>query len=823
MGHSRPNTSHGDCPPLPLSCHTFRPPSPEKRTVASSTKHETPQKPPGHRAFSLHVPKSLPISHSKLNGIANNTPSRTRRNDKGLSSEQENVGLEEKSSFPNVRGTKRLAARASKPRQAIKTTFTDPRVDENEGATTADLVQSHVAISKPINSREHRRERLQHFPLGGPTSEKSTPPKSSIALRETIAKAKAARRNVSKSDEKGVPAIDDEFSEMQLGGSNKMALSKRVASARSNGRLNIAAMGLRELPTEILHMYNTNTLEFHDGSWAESVDLVKLVAADNEISSLGDEFFPCHVSGEIHSNEDDQSNTNLRALESIDLHGNVLAGSLPAGMAHLDYLTTLNLSRNRLENEALDVIAKIKSLRELRVSENLLRGTVDTAIFKLKRLEILDLSKNAITTMPPEIGCLSALQILELSGNRLSSLPLEAMYTMPLREILVQRNALKGCLIPATKEEMKALKSLDVSFNALTSIIDSQSMNMPALQSLIVSENRLRSLPDLSQSTSLVNLTAEGNQIASIPDGLTTLPCLKNVDFSRNDIRQLDNQIGFMDNLSVLRIANNPLRERRLLNLNTEDLKRELKNRQNRANDLEADGEIADSDGPPANVGQQAAPKLWSVNAGGIVDRSSTKLRVLEPNDLEQLLEGHLVKALILHHNLLDAIPQTVESVASTLVTLDISRNKMGGTTYLNSCLVLPKLKTLNLAANAISSLDLILSSLSAPLLSEINVSRNRLAALPVLRSSFPSLTSVFAADNVIADLPFESVRGLHVLDVSGNEISSLEPKIGLLGQESLRTLLVGANRFRVPRRDVVERGTESILMFLRSRIPDEV
>ena len=148
--------------------------------------------------------------------------------------------------------------------------------------------------------------------------------------------------------------------------------------------------------------------------------------------------------------------------------------------------------------------------------------------------------------------------------------------------------------------------------------------------------------------------------------------------------------------------------------------------------------------------------------------------------------------------------------------------NKLAGTSYLPESLCLPKLKTLDLTANAITSLSLLLSGLSAPSLTERNGSRNRCVDLPVLRDHFPALKDVLAADNSIANLSFESIKGLQVLDVSGNEINFLEPEIGLLGGEGLRTLLVGANRFRVPRRDVIEKGTGAILTWLRGRIADE-
>ena len=55
-------------------------------------------------------------------------------------------------------------------------------------------------------------------------------------------------------------------------------------------------------------------------------------------------------------------------------------------------------------------------------------------------------------------------------------------------------------------------------------------------------------------------------------------------------------------------------------------------------------------------------------------------------------------------------------------------------------------------------------------------------------------------------------MKGLQALDVSGNAITHLQPKLGLLGSHGLRTLLVGANKFSVPRRDVIDKGTEAVL-----------
>lgn len=60
------------------------------------------------------------------------------------------------------------------------------------------------------------------------------------------------------------------------------------------------------------------------------------------------------------------------------------------------------------------------------------------------------------------------------------------------------------------------------------------------------------------------------------------------------------------------------------------------------------------------------------------------------------------------------------------------------------------------------------------------------------------------------------------MLNLHGNAIAHLEPGLGLLAAQGLRTLVVSGNQFRVPRRDVLEKGTDAVLAWLRGRIPLE-
>jgi hypothetical protein len=203
-----------------------------------------------------------------------------------------------------------------------------------------------------------------------------TPRKSSLALRDQIAKAKAAKRAAAakqapaaaSSTEDEVPVIatgtfdfglsDDHFNEQINQNGAKGLLRKRIDAARTDGRLNIAAMGFKEIPEEVMNMYSLESVGTQDGTWAESVDLTRFVAADNELELIPDKVFPDLDPRDIADDEDAKGNqfggrTSLEfvyysciltppGLETLDLHGNVLI-QLPPGLRRLELLTALNI------------------------------------------------------------------------------------------------------------------------------------------------------------------------------------------------------------------------------------------------------------------------------------------------------------------------------------------------------------------------------------------------------------------------------------------------------------------------------------------------
>lgn len=620
---------------------------------------------------------------------------------------------------------------------------------------------------------------------------------------------------------------EDPFNQQISQDGAKGLLRKRIQSARTDGRLNIAAMGFKQIPEEVLNMYSLESMGAQDGSWAESVDLTRFIAADNELEVIPDEVFPDTDPKDLMEEEDAQGN-QFGGLETLDLHGNVLV-ALPIGLRRLQLLTTLNLSNNKLGNDCFQVISQLTSLRDLKMAGNSLTGPVDDGITNLSNLESLDLQRNALTLLPDALADLVRLRVLNITENKFKSLPFETLRRLPLTEIFAAKNNLTGSLVAEEVDELPLLQILDVTANALTSLAASGTLKLPALHQLSCSVNRLTKLPNLESWTALLTIAAEDNNIDSLPEGFTSLQKLKNVDFNGNNLRVLDDRIGAMENLDVLRISGNPLREKKFSGMTTEDLKRALKARMEpdeeeehtKEHDQDPEGAFYSAPVSPMSPPRPGSSD-WHVKPGGILDRSGTQSFSLNPVAAADVAAFNQIKVVELHHNLFKEIPASIAFFASSLTILNISHNELNSDTFLRDDLDLPSLKEFNLSSNTFNSLQPLILRLKAPNLERLDISFNRLTSLPILKSHFPNLVTLLASHNTIRELSPESIKGLHTVDCSSNDINSLNARIGLLGGPGgLQRLDVSGNRFRVPKYTILEKGTEATLAWLRDRIPN--
>lgn len=463
-------------------------------------------------------------------------------------------------------------------------------------------------------------------------------------------------------------------------------------------------------------------------------------------------------------------------------------------------------------------------MRDLKIGGNELAGSLDERISTLQKLETLDLHGNALTSLPEGLAELVHLRVLNLTQNSLTSIPFTTLRNLPIIELVAAKNKLAGALVSADVEGLPHLQLLDVTANSLTCIAASGQLSLPSLHQLSCSSNRLVGLPDLSSWASLLTITAEDNSFTSIPEGFVGLPKVKNVNFSGNNIKVIDDEIGGMDNLDIFRIGGNPLRDKKFSGMNTADLKRALKARlappeHEKEKELDSDGGFYSAPVSPVSPSRSAAD--WPVKAGGILDRSNTQSHSLNPVSAAEVASRDPIKVLELHHNKFNEIPTSIAFFAATLTSLTLAHNELTSDTFMKDDIEMPVLKELNLSSNTFNSLLPLIRHLQAPQLERLDISFNRLTSLPPLRPYFPNLTMIFASNNTIRELSPESVKGLRTLDCSSNDINSLNARIGLLGGPGgLERLNVSGNRFRVPKYTVLDKGTEATLQWLRDRIP---
>ncbi len=307
------------------------------------------------RSVSSKIPQTEPFARSR-------TPSPEKRPFEGVPA-------------PKY-GSKTIAARPSKPRPALNGLFKKPSAPElaKAAATPTTTRKSSLASHRSSTSWEETNPSnasTASTALTVDSSESaaaaSTSRKSSAALREQIAKAKAARRAVSRQISEADPGGNDEvpviptdtsfdfglaadpFGQHRDDEARDKIIQARIQGARTSGRLNIAALGLRDIPAEVANMYEMESIGKYDSTWAESVDLSRFVAADNEIEMIEEALFPDVEPNEVTDDEDGRGNI-FGGLETLDLHGNMLI-SLPMGLRRLQMLTSLNLVRKRLVPE----------------------------------------------------------------------------------------------------------------------------------------------------------------------------------------------------------------------------------------------------------------------------------------------------------------------------------------------------------------------------------------------------------------------------------------------------------------------------------------
>lgn len=641
----------------------------------------------------------------------------------------------------------------------------------SNGKGANSMIRSNVS---PV--RSNLRERSTATMLNVPTKPKQTSEKipqkqqAKISLRETIALARASKRN-----ETGSSDPDDPFANitnpfnLKVASEDEKSIEEEIEKGRTRGRLHLANRNLREIPESVYRMYFNVKVEVDFSkdtpAWYNSIDLSYFNAAANEIENIEEEL------AETFPN-----------LKTLDLHGNRLR-TLPENLGNLRYLTSLDLSKNRLRNDSLERMQDLEMLSDLNLECNELSGNF--LDLKMPKLTRLCLDSNELTSLPT-LSNMTSLSQLSVAKNKLTHCELE-LISQTLVELNLSGNSLASTLISSPIKSFPQLQILELGQNHLQQIA-SHDISFPQLHRLVLMDNSLVNLfTTLRLSPKLVSLLLAQNRLQDFPDGLTDLQNLRFLDISHNLVEGLPPRLGEMEELESFQWNGNRIFERSWAGMDTFELKRFLRGRLGRK-------EMCKS------------PIRTRTNA--VLDYSNKNMEIITSDILEQS-----PSTLLLQQNCFQAIPLNISEAGMTLKTLDISRNCLSEN-WLPGKIELPALENLSVMGNRIFSLENLMANLVAPQLMSLDVSCNELTELPINLSLFSQLRVLNASDNRIGRINVQTFSVLERINLSNNAIEEIPAELGL--KEHIRDLQLYGNLFHRPRYDDLSKGTPAVLEYLR-------
>jgi Leucine-rich repeat (LRR) protein len=254
------------------------------------------------------------------------------------------------------------------------------------------------------------------------------------------------------------------------------------------------------------------------------------------VSGLSVQFMPalrhlwlsgCQIHGTLGGN---WVKTHWAALESIDLSGNSIKGSIPDTFFQLSSLTVLDLHGNGLTGKwpQLDMHNGGSQLKFLALQENSLTGAIPTRIgtFFRDQLTHLDLSKNKFSsTIPKEIYQLTNLVYLFLAFNDFEQgdIPDALAELTQLVDLSLKETNRRGTIPDVIGKHLSKLVLLDLDGNEMYGSIPSSLGDLGRLRFLFLSHNRLDGLIPASFGTlhKLETLLLQNNQLTGkTPAGL---------------------------------------------------------------------------------------------------------------------------------------------------------------------------------------------------------------------------------------------------------------------------------------------------------------
>ncbi|XP_030369989.1 leucine-rich repeat-containing protein 40 isoform X2 [Scaptodrosophila lebanonensis] len=491
---------------------------------------------------------------------------------------------------------------------------------------------------------------------------------------------------------------------------------------------------------------------------------------------------------------------SMRSLQKLDLMQNDLI-YLPDDIGLLRKLQCLYIQHNDIK--MLPDFEGSEELQELHASNNFIESVPKALCANLPHLKIFDLRDNKISILPDEICLLRNLHRLDVSNNSINTLPVTLSALAHLISLQVDGNPIKtirrDILQCGTTRILKTLQER-AQAKAREGGADNATAGAPgpdeALRLRGGQANEARNYPDKQQHYPCQCVQCRSHyqqQFQSSQQRFCNCPqCMyRQQQEASGYYRTVTNQYAQPDlahyrtynayqNSSFASYQQQETDEQTDASLEVHP-RWVYKLRQSRTLAVNLE-ELTDV---PESVFQMAREENVHV-----VDFARNQLGTL-PAGLQHLC--HLVTELVLGHNLISHIPPFI-SQFTRITFIDLSNNL---------------LKDLPSEIGVLNTLR------------ELNIANNRLEFLPNGLYELQSLEVLIASDNHIKALNVSglgAMRRLATLDLRNNDIDFVPPILGNLTNIT-RLELVG-NPFRQPRHQILAKGTEAIMSYLRDRIP---
>ncbi|KAK6358666.1 cysteinyl-tRNA synthetase [Orbilia blumenaviensis] len=289
---------------------------------------------------------------------------------------------------------------------------------------------------------------------------------------------------------------------------------------------------------------------------------------------------------------------HINRLTYMDISNNRLKNLSNATLEKHDSLVALKMANNRIE-ELPEEFSKLHNLRGLNVASNYLRE-IPRLISKLVTLVELDLSFNKIKEIPEEIGSLKSLERLILSHNQIcGDIPFGLAGLRSLKELDIRHNNLTSVDALGDLDRLETLYSghneissftcgfekirtlhlnsskvtafairsitptltyLNLSDNKMTALADNFCDMLPNLEKLVLDKNKINLLPpQIGKLKKLIQLSCASNHLTTLPAEIGQLIDLRVLDLHDNDIAKLPSEIWSMISLTSLNLSSNVL------------------------------------------------------------------------------------------------------------------------------------------------------------------------------------------------------------------------------------------------------------------------